>query len=325
MTVAWIDTPGVPLYSASEAIDFTATDEVSALSVSFGPNRVEERAFRDGAFLYPYLASTRDGTTFALRRSGGWPRTPTVFVDEVPPVPPLPTGGQAYGAIYNLDFAAQPSQNLTPKSTYTIDGLTWYAKNNPGTSNISIVNGSGLNFWSVEGSPPTSRIMCLPLASVPGFNATAPLQVWCHMVSLDSGHGSPCFGLVDVAADLTDYNSSMVAGTYMISYASGANTNYTVFRPDVNLGFTGPARPSAGATTALGIAALNKSMDYGIIATDYAGGSLPAADPWNYPTVWQAYTRPSFVRTRPTLAIQANFFGNYNIKKLSILQPRLAA
>lgn len=55
---------------------------VPFVSVSFGSTRVEEIAYRDGAFVYPYLGSTRVGDTFSLRRTGGWPASPTVHVEE---------------------------------------------------------------------------------------------------------------------------------------------------------------------------------------------------------------------------------------------------
>ena len=60
--------------------------QVVAISVGFGGSHVEERAYRDGMFLYPYLRSSRSLNTFALRREGGWPSDPTVYVDECGPV-----------------------------------------------------------------------------------------------------------------------------------------------------------------------------------------------------------------------------------------------
>ena len=82
MSVTWLDLPGWTLPSRSESIDFVTSTDPVAISVSFGPGRPEERAYRDGAWLYPYLASTRVGDLFALRRTGGWPTDFRVFVDE---------------------------------------------------------------------------------------------------------------------------------------------------------------------------------------------------------------------------------------------------
>ncbi len=84
MAVTFLDAPGKVLESTSEALDFSVTDPtlVVAISVGFGASRVEERVWRDGAFLYPYLASTRSLGVFAVRREGGWPLNPTLYVDE---------------------------------------------------------------------------------------------------------------------------------------------------------------------------------------------------------------------------------------------------
>lgn len=79
--VNWIDTPGVALPNETEAIDFTALGEVLAISVSFTGGVVEERAYREGVFVPPYLASTQAGGTFSLKRAGGWPGDLTVHVD----------------------------------------------------------------------------------------------------------------------------------------------------------------------------------------------------------------------------------------------------
>jgi hypothetical protein len=81
MTVTWIDSPGSALASRTDTVDFSTSADVVAISISFGVG-AEERVYRDGAFVAPYLASTRTVNTFALRRVGGWPKSPTVYVDE---------------------------------------------------------------------------------------------------------------------------------------------------------------------------------------------------------------------------------------------------
>lgn len=97
MTITFIDPPGSMLASLDAPIRFSSERAVPAVSVRLGDSdlRVEERAYRDGAFVYPYLESMKSGNTFTLVRTGGWPReqAPTVFVDETPapPVPPIST------------------------------------------------------------------------------------------------------------------------------------------------------------------------------------------------------------------------------------------
>lgn len=76
MTVTFVSpTPGVMMPSQSAPIVFTTTsDVVPVVSCRFGASaRTEERVYRDGAFLYPYEASTRVLNTFTLVRAGGWP------------------------------------------------------------------------------------------------------------------------------------------------------------------------------------------------------------------------------------------------------------
>lgn len=82
MSVTWLDAPGSTLPSTSEAIDFRATTDPIAISVSFGDGRIEERAYREGRWLYPYGASTRLADLYTLRRAGGWPGAFRVYVDE---------------------------------------------------------------------------------------------------------------------------------------------------------------------------------------------------------------------------------------------------
>lgn len=82
MTVVWIDTPGSTLPSRFESLDFTTANDVAFVSISFGSIFPEECAYRDGAFLYPYLQSTCVGHTFSLVRRGGWPANPAPHVGE---------------------------------------------------------------------------------------------------------------------------------------------------------------------------------------------------------------------------------------------------
>lgn len=81
MTATWITPPQSTLGSRSAPVRFRASGHVPAISVGVS-GRVEERAYRAGAFLYPYLDSVRVIDQFLLLRTGGWLGDFVVYVDE---------------------------------------------------------------------------------------------------------------------------------------------------------------------------------------------------------------------------------------------------
>lgn len=94
-----------------------------------------------------------------------------------------PTGGQAYGLLYEVDFTALDSQTMASAGSYTIDGMTWWQKagSESGRNSVALTNGSGLGLtwvggacaWAATGNI-EYRIMMMPLAQITGFNASAP-------------------------------------------------------------------------------------------------------------------------------------------------------
>lgn len=217
MSVTFVDVAGSTLPSTTEPLDFTTTLDVVAISVSFGSSRPEERVYRDGAFLYPYLRSTQSGHTFSLIRDGGWPGNPSVHVDENS----TPTAGLAWGAIYDLDLTAQANQTMTTAGSYTIDGKTWWAKGTLGSTGAlcSLVNGSGLRLfepasidvahralWRGTGATQafTARVLALKLDQIADFNPLAPYAVQWRFTSPanKSADASRCpiAGVMDVVA-----------------------------------------------------------------------------------------------------------------------------
>ncbi len=165
---------------------------VPFVSVSYGDGRPEELAYRDGAFRYPFLGSTRVGDTFALRRTGGWPANPTVHVEEA-----APSGVVPLNPIYDLDLRTLPDLDLTEPGPYDFDGVTWYAKGQltlqpfGASQSSSVVNGLGLRLQAAtpNGYPigPTSsgdtyRYRCyfVPFAGIAGYNPAAPVLVRFH-------------------------------------------------------------------------------------------------------------------------------------------------
>lgn len=203
MTVQWIDTPGSMLPTRSDAVDFAVSSEPACISVSFGAGRAEERAYRDGAFLVPYLASTREGNVFALRRAGGWPMPPTVYVDEAAAASVLKT-------IYEVDFTAQPSQSLAATGPHTIDGKRWNVKGvTPGGMSSSLVSGAGLRITCVGGAgiaysatgSYVHRLLAFPLAQFENFDPGAPIAVLGRFTTATDGHVSAYLGLISTTDD----------------------------------------------------------------------------------------------------------------------------
>jgi hypothetical protein len=215
MTTSWISTPDIALSTRSAPVVFATERAVTALSVAFS-GRPEERAYRDSAFVPPYTGSTVVGSTYTLVRAGGWPNTPTVFVDELPPPPTIPIGGQPMGAVYTVDFRTLPSQTLTAPGAYTIDDLTWWAKvaltGQPygATQENLLTNGLGLGLATLaQGSRVGSdgalanRHLFLPFSNVPNYNALAPTLVRWH-VTESSGNYNEHQMIVGVCSTTSD-------------------------------------------------------------------------------------------------------------------------
>jgi hypothetical protein len=174
MTVQWIDTPGSMLLSKSDVIDFSVTSEPACISVSFGSGRAEERAYRDGAFLSPYLASTREGNVFALRRAGGWPMPPTVYVDE--------SGGTAWDVLYDKDLRTLPTQSIEPVlgrdpwyRTFEADDLLWSLHGS--AASLVITQGVGMEMSGRGQGPYSGNIVSLHVYQMPGYDPAKQVAV----------------------------------------------------------------------------------------------------------------------------------------------------
>jgi hypothetical protein len=142
MTVAFIDVPGSRLPTVDAPLNFTASGDVAAISVGFGAARVEERVYRDGVFLWPYLQSTKTGNAFRIVRDGGWPSDPQIYVDEATAAP-----ATFWSVLYDKDLRTLPDQTVsaTMASSYlnfTADGQPWCFHGAAGS--LMIVNGQGM-------------------------------------------------------------------------------------------------------------------------------------------------------------------------------------
>lgn len=186
MTVDWIDAPGTVLAGKSDAIDFTTDLGVVAISVGFGAERAEERAFRDGVWLYPYLGSSGPlgGTAgaYSLVRSGGWPAPPSVYVDELVSGgggEPMPT----WSEILHVDFRGRPPEWGDGSANWTLDDLVWWRFSGANTSHWTL-DDDGLSIQSdnsVAVSWGSCPALCLRFDQIPGFDPTADHALICSM------------------------------------------------------------------------------------------------------------------------------------------------
>lgn len=188
------------------------------ITVTYGD--ISEVAYQSGSFTPLYIAGStlNMGTgAYSLVREGGFPSGVTILVVHDSPTP---TGGQALGTIYAVDFRTLANQTMTAAGSYTIDGLTWWAKGAltglPFGASMasSLVNGSGLRLSVISSSIafPASgdyvyRNFVLPLANVPNFNALAPVYVRAKFAYTFAGHQA-LVGLVDTTSNAADYLSA---------------------------------------------------------------------------------------------------------------------
>lgn len=190
MTVAFIDAPGSRLPTVHEALDFTATGVVSAISVGLGAGvRAEERAYRDGVFLYPYLRSTKAGNTYSLVREGGWPVAPTLYVDEATAAPTT-----FWTTLYDKDLRTLPNQTVsaTLASSYlnfTADAQPWYFHGSSGS--LMIVNGQGMvgttSADATSGGPYSGLHVGLKMYQMAGYDVAKETAVQVRFANVVSG------------------------------------------------------------------------------------------------------------------------------------------
>jgi hypothetical protein len=210
---------------------------VPFVSVSFA-DRAEEIAYRDGAFVYPYLASTRTDDTFSLVRTGGWPSTPSVHVEEQPePVVP----DLVWGALYSADYAALPATSFATAQAYTIGGLDWWLKGtftqSGGVIQSSDLDGTGLRIrtnFSSEGTPAATNLRWfLPLANIPGYNPALPLAVWARLTSTSSAtNANAILGFCSAAASSDSLTSPERATRNAIGSFGASTTAMNVWLGD---------------------------------------------------------------------------------------------
>lgn len=218
MSITWLDTPGVPV-SRVETLSFSATLVVTAISVSFsGTARSEERAYRDGQFVYPYHGSTQVGSVYNLVRSGGWPADPKVYVDEEPA--PFVT---AWSTLYEADLTTSGSATYASNGTYTIDGQSW-SIHKGSTNNAAITLGAtGLQINPADGDAPTwhpgaytAPYAALHVSGLAGFDSTKQHAVLMRITSSAMMSGGDQFAGVS-QFKTTDVSNSTVSSVVGLS------------------------------------------------------------------------------------------------------------
>lgn len=347
MTVTFLDPPG-PLPTRREVIDFVSTSGVLAVSVRFGDGAVEERAYRDGQWLYPYADSSGPASgaagTYHLVRTGGWPRGFTVHVDEQIPPTPMPTGGQTWGVIYEVDFAAQPSQTIGAAGAYTIGGLTWWAKGLTTQVSTAVVNGAGLQFTNLSASNLlmpgyatafTARHLFCPLGQVPGYAASGPTIVLARMTqSPSNGVGTSSGTWVGLISSTNDAISQL--GSARASEAWAGIEQSTSKQIMWKLGGEGTSGASSAAGTGLGVAGVIRShREFSLIVGSPWSGTWPAPSDlrtpvYNAPQSTMMYAIDPPARANPGIGLYLSTNSGMSgavgtIHGVRILQPKVAA
>jgi hypothetical protein len=149
-----------------------------------------------------------------------------------------PLGGQTMGTIYEVDFTSLPDQSLTAPGSYTIDGLTWWAKvaltGQPfgQAQENKVVAGSGLMLRSTQSQGTRTgtngdlayRHLFLPFANVPGYNAEAPLLMRWH-TSLSAGYSNEHQMAVGLCSTTSDATRLLAAARQYDHFMWFANAN----------------------------------------------------------------------------------------------------
>jgi hypothetical protein len=188
MTVTFIDSPN-SVIGKTEALDFTASGEVIAISVGFGAVRDEERVYRDGAFLRSYTRSTKVGNTYSIVRDGGWPANPQLYVDEAPALP-----STFWTTLYDKDLRTLPNQTVSASmsntfANFTADGQPWCFHGC--TASLMIVNGQGMvgtvNDDARDGSGYSGLHVSMKLYQMAGYDVAKETAVQVRFSDLVSG------------------------------------------------------------------------------------------------------------------------------------------
>lgn len=293
MTVAWIDMPGAPLASKTEAVDFTTSRAVVAISVRYGTSRIEERAYRDGTWLYPYLGSSGPAGgaagTYRLVRAGGWPSKPTVHVDEATDT--------FWDVLYEKDLTTLPTQSVQPTfastyKTFTADGQPWFFLGSSGTLMISAGNGMilGAQGGSQSNAVTAGVFVGIKIWDMAGYDPAKATCVQVRFSGALSGLGAGDIGAFHFTRG--DAWNSAVNNPLLCRYGQGRAHTFV----DAGLATYGVSVPSyAGTDTTLDSFVLatavmpfepspsygertNRRWKYGLLRRGVSDASMPSVE-----------------------------------------------
>lgn len=273
----WLDTPDVALGSAHDSIDFLVDGDGVAIWVSYDDGS-EEPAYYGNAFRAPYLGSTRNGNTFALRRTGGWPATPTVHVDDVKRT--------AWTSIYEIDFTAEDSQTfwdylegpVQDARTFELAGISWELWNGvSSTYGQYLISGQGLKLHgSGRGWPGYPKrfdgatYMAFDLEQLPGYVAGRPTAVLARMTANNTGSGAKEYGPVIFARDAYASTSWPASGGVYCLHSKG-NANIQRFGGATERHGGHVIAPSAAFDRVLGVVKQSGVYGYGLVGGAWTG------------------------------------------------------
>jgi hypothetical protein len=277
MATAWqitSDNPAVRLPSRYQPLPFIVTAEPMAISVAFPlaeTRRTEERAFRDGVFLWPYQGSTRAGNLFTLVREGGWPSDPKPFVDPTPPA--IST---FWTTLYERDLRALPTQAISGSGGYTsftMDGVRWTFHHSSSTA--AQVNGTGVTLTITSGrqlsigqNAYAGLRLCVVASELPGFDSTK--QTAC-LVRFS--------GVADVGKE---FGATCWSGAEQWGYGPGNNNCTTkIVRVTGNTMYVKYATPNMASwdqvTNSVAVAATAEQSADWTTASVFEAGTAPSA------------------------------------------------
>jgi hypothetical protein len=290
MTVTWPITPNSTLDPASRPVPFIVERDVTAVSVRFGSRRVEERAYRDGAFVWPYLRSTRDGNLFTLVRESGWPADPKPFVDEQPYIPP-PAATQ-WDTLKEFDFTTLPSQDWAPwgYSTTVLDGYTFKIRSVANGNAVQQRLGEGFfiqtyRLWN-EGNTVGGPFLALDPAQLPGYVEDRQHAIIAYAVMAEQAGGVPRYAVGSFQTNTNGDGANGITASTQIT-GSYVRTGQFSIKPKLLTHLTGSgglitqaniSTPSyALSDMVFGSVRKNRTTGWALYAT-WNGASLPTLE-----------------------------------------------
>jgi hypothetical protein len=337
MSFTFDDPPGETLPTRLESIDGTATNAISEVRVAYD----EELVYTDaGGFVAPYLSSTlsSDKKTLSVKRAGGWQRAFDVHVEDPKTAP---SNGQQLALIYEIDFRTLPSQAIGAAGSYTIDGLTWWAKGLTSglpfgaSMSSAVVNGSGLRLSIIGSNAVMSasgdmnmRNLVLPLANIPNASLNAPTFIRGKFSYAFDNSAYAFIGLVNTTSDAAGYLSAQRSAETFVGPPNVSASPVTSLKAKYGTGAITDVSARGGSAVYsshfAGVQYANGFTDVGDQAWDGTGSipSLSAFKPQNQGL--SQYEVGALANPCIMFAVSSHV-QDYYLTHLSVYQPKVAA